>query len=104
MSTSILSKNLIINGDITSSGELVLNGTVNGDMKCAKLTIDKDGAINGDVVGEDVTISGKIEGSVQGRQVSLRKSAQITGEIIHNSMSIEQGTVYSGRLRCDKSL
>lgn len=104
MSTSIISKNLIINGDITSSGELGLNGTVNGDMNCAKLTIDKDGAINGDVVGDDVTISGRIEGSVRGKQVSLRKSAQITGDIIHTSMSIEQGTVYTGRLQCDKNL
>lgn len=104
MSTTVLSKNITITGTVKSSDELVLHGTINGDINCTKLFVEDNGKINGDVIGEDVIVCGKVNGSVRGTKVNLRKTAKVSGDITHRFMSVELGTVYSGKLRCDKSI
>src|SRR5476651_544677 len=57
---SIISSDLVVNGTLTSTGELHIEGQVEGDIRSAALVIGEMALIHGEVVAEDVTVRGRV--------------------------------------------
>ena len=90
-------------GNIISEGFLDINGRVEGNVKCENATIRENGRVKGDVVAEMVQIYGHIEGLVKAKHVNLYATAHVTGVIMHESLSIEDGAFVDGKFkRTDK--
>ena len=53
---SIIGKDLTITGDVTSKGELRIDGRVQGNVHCLSLILGENPEIKGDVKAEDVLI------------------------------------------------
>ncbi|MEO1038312.1 MAG: polymer-forming cytoskeletal protein [Pseudomonadota bacterium] len=96
---SILSSDLSVKGSIASEGEVQLDGSVEGDVRAASLTIGEDAAINGEVIAEHVVIRGRVNGSVRARQVQLASTARVEGDIIHATLAIESGAFFDGNCK-----
>ena len=86
-------------GNVTSEGIVRLEGTIVGDMNCASLVVENDGAISGNIAAEEVNVHGRVEGTVHGKNVILHSSAFVEGDIFHQGIGIEMGTHYDGRLK-----
>jgi cytoskeletal protein CcmA (bactofilin family) len=96
---SILSGDLIINGTVTSEGEIQLDGQIEGDVRAGALIVGEKASVKGEVIAESVTIRGRVLGSVRGRQVQLASTARIEGDIIHSALSVESGAFFEGHCR-----
>ncbi|XBQ15542.1 MAG: polymer-forming cytoskeletal protein [Oceanicaulis sp.] len=96
---SILSADLTVTGSISSEGEVQLDGSVDGDVRAANLTIGEEATVKGEVVAETVTVRGRVEGSVRARQVQLASTARVEGDVIHASLSIESGAYFDGHCK-----
>jgi cytoskeletal protein CcmA (bactofilin family) len=72
---SIISADLTVNGTLTSTGDIQIDGRVEGDVHSTGLVIGEKALINGEVFAEDVTIRGRIQGSVRARKVLLSPSS-----------------------------
>ena len=57
---SMLSQDLNIVGNIKTTGDIQVEGTVEGDIKAHLLTIGETATIKGEVVADDVVINGRI--------------------------------------------
>jgi cytoskeletal protein CcmA (bactofilin family) len=95
---SIISSDVTIKGNITTSGEIQLDGTVEGDVKSNSATIGENGTVKGKVNADDVVVKGTVHGSITGRNIRVEKSAKITGDLCHQTLSIEAGAFIEGNL------
>lgn len=88
---------LVIDGNITGSGDLLLEGTVRGDVKVAHLTVGESGSIEGKVEAETIEVRGRIVGAISGKQVKLQATAYVEGDITHEALAIDVGAYFQGR-------
>ena len=96
---SMLSQDLNIVGNIKTTGDIQVEGTVEGDIKAHLLTIGETATIKGEVVADDVVIDGRIIGRVRGLKVRLTSTARVEGDIIHKTIAIESGAHFEGSVQ-----
>ena len=96
---SLLSADLNISGDLTSTGELQIDGTVTGEVRADTLILGTTASVIGDIAANTVRIYGKLVGQVNAKSVSLGKTADVTGDILHEYIAIENGAALEGHCR-----
>jgi len=96
---SIISADVIMQGNISSAGEIQFDGTLEGDLKASSLIIGDKAIVKGEVICETVTVRGRVEGGIRAKSVSLAASAYIQGDILHSSLSVETGAHFEGNCR-----
>ncbi|WP_299924929.1 polymer-forming cytoskeletal protein [uncultured Pelagimonas sp.] len=96
---STLSPDLHITGNIKTTGDIQVEGTVEGDIRAHLLTIGESATIKGEVIADDVVINGRIVGRVRGLKVRLTATARVEGDIIHKTIAIESGAHFEGSVQ-----
>lgn len=99
MSPSILGDDLSITGNISSKGEIQIDGEVQGDIYCSSMIVGENAHVSGGIAAEDVVVRGKVTGSIRGIRVTLQANSQVEGDIYHQSLAIEQGAYFEGKSR-----
>ncbi|MEO1649110.1 MAG: polymer-forming cytoskeletal protein [Pseudomonadota bacterium] len=94
---SVIGTDVSIKGDVSASVDLHVDGKIEGDIKCASLVQGTDSRISGSVVAETARLSGKVEGSITARELTILKSAIIDGDVHYDALTIEQGAQVEGR-------
>jgi cytoskeletal protein CcmA (bactofilin family) len=97
MASSVIGKDLVLEGGITGEGELHVDGVIRGDVRVARLTIGETGQIEGTVAAEMVEARGKVIGSITAKQIRLFSTAHIDGDITHEQLAMETGASFQGR-------
>lgn len=96
---SVLSNDLHITGNIKTTGDIQVEGTIEGDIRAHLLTIGETATIKGEVVADDVVVNGRIVGRVRGLKVRLTATARVEGDIIHKTIAIESGAHFEGSVQ-----
>ena len=96
---SILSADLKIIGDLHSSGDIQVEGSVEGDIKSQTVTVGEGAQITGSIHAETVRIGGTLNGQVRAPSVTIAKTAKVNGDIIHETLVIEAGAYMEGQCR-----
>lgn len=94
---SVIGADVVIKGDISATADLHIDGTVEGDIKCASLVQGESSSIDGAVIAESARLSGKVAGSITARELVILKSARIEGDVHYDALTIEQGAQVDGR-------
>ena len=96
---SSLSSDLHITGNLKTSGDINVEGQVDGDIRAHLLTIGEGATVKGEVIADDVVINGRIVGRVRGLKVRLTSTARVEGDIIHKTIAIESGAHFEGSVQ-----
>jgi cytoskeletal protein CcmA (bactofilin family) len=96
---SVISADLHITGNVKTTGDIQVEGTVEGDIRAHLLTIGETATINGEVMADDVVINGRVVGRVRGLKVRLTATARVEGDIIHKTIAIESGAHFEGSVQ-----
>ena len=96
---SILSSDLTITGHIKTSGDVQVEGTVEGDIHAHLLTVGEGATVKGEIVADDVVVTGRVVGRVRGLKVRLTSSARVEGDIVHKTIAIESGAHFEGSVQ-----
>lgn len=94
---SILSSDLRIVGEITSTGTVEILGEVEGSITAHGLIIGGEGSVSGLVNADTVEVKGKLDGRVDSKSFTLRAAAQVAADISYSSLVIESGAQIEGR-------
>ncbi|MEO1487847.1 MAG: polymer-forming cytoskeletal protein [Pseudomonadota bacterium] len=94
---SVIGSDVAIKGDVSASADLHVDGMIEGDIKCASLVQGETSHINGAVMAETARLSGKVEGSITARELTILKTAKILGDVHYDALTIEQGAQVDGR-------
>ena len=93
-----------IQGDILSQQSVKIDGQIQGNVQAGGTVIIGDkGAVNGDIRGSDLIVFGKTEGLIEVKKLHLKPNARVTGNIRTQSLQVEDGAVYTGDIRMDRS-
>ncbi|WP_108814929.1 bactofilin family protein [Loktanella sp. Alg231-35] len=96
---SVLSSDLLITGNLKTSGDIKVEGQVEGDVRAHLLTVGEGATVKGEVVADDVVVNGRVVGRVRGLKVRLTSTARVEGDIIHKTIAIESGAHFEGSVQ-----
>jgi cytoskeletal protein CcmA (bactofilin family) len=96
---SIITEDVVIEGNLISGGELQIDGTVNGDVRAHSVVVDAQGVIHGEVVADEVLVRGRIIGPIRGVHVHVYAGGHIEGDVINETISIDNGAYVDGAIR-----
>ncbi len=96
---SVLSSDLHITGNLKTTGDIQVEGTIEGDIRAHLLTVGETATIKGEIIADDVVINGRIVGRVRGLKVRLTATARVEGDIIHKTIAIESGAHFEGSVQ-----
>jgi cytoskeletal protein CcmA (bactofilin family) len=96
---STLSADLTIVGNIKTTGDIQIEGNVEGDIRAHLLTVGEGATVKGEVIADDVVVNGRIVGRVRGLKVRLTSTARVEGDIIHKTIAIESGAHFEGSVQ-----
>jgi cytoskeletal protein CcmA (bactofilin family) len=96
---SIISADLVVQGTLTSTGDIQIDGRVEGDVRSSGLVIGDKAFIQGEVYAEDVTVRGRVQGGIRARKVLLCATCHVEGNILHEAFAVEAGAFFEGNCR-----
>ena len=103
-SVSVKSDEITITGSVTSSGNLIINGNVDGEINCESLEIGPSGVVTGTVKAGQCFLAGKLEGKLSARTVNIASTGDLNGRLSYGKLEIETGANIALRLRKTKQL
>lgn len=98
-SVSVMSSDLTIVGNLRTTGDIQIEGTVEGDIRAHLLTVGESATIRGEIVADDIVVNGRVIGRVRGLKVRLTSTARVEGDIIHKTIAIESGAHFEGSVQ-----
>jgi cytoskeletal protein CcmA (bactofilin family) len=96
---SILSAEVVVRGTIVSQGDIQVDGRIEGDIRAASVVVGEKAVIEGDVFAEDAAIRGNVRGSISAHRVQLAATCRVSGNILHETLSVESGAFFEGNCR-----
>ena len=101
---SIISPDLKIKGDLVSSGDIKVEGSVEGSISCRTLTLGDNPILNCNVTADTVRVNGEFSGQVKATKVVLTSTARFNGDIYQETLEVEDGASiqgFVGRLKAE---
>jgi cytoskeletal protein CcmA (bactofilin family) len=95
---SILQEGMSIRGELDATGDVRLDGHLEGKISVSdRLTIGEGGNLVADVVAGEVVVMGSIQGNIQAhRRIEIRKGAVVVGDVTTPVLVIEEGVRFHG--------
>lgn len=95
---SVIGADVVIDGNITATVDLHIDGKISGDIKCAALVQGEGSTVTGAIIAERAQIAGTVNGSVSAKELIVERSARITGDVHYEKISIAAGGKVDGKL------
>lgn len=98
---SNIGKSFFIKGDINGSGELYIDAHVEGTVHLPgdRVTVGPNGMVTADITAAEVSVRGSVQGKLTASErVDIRSDGSLTGEVLAERISIEEGAVFKGRI------
>jgi cytoskeletal protein CcmA (bactofilin family) len=89
-------KPLSIFGKIVGHGGLTIFGRVEGEVRASSVVIAEGAQIVGDVVAEELIVSGHVKGTIHADRVRLGGTSVVEGDIFHRALVIEENARFEG--------
>lgn len=104
-SINLIGAGTTIKGEIKSSGDIRIDGTLVGPVTSkGKIIVGNTGIVEGEIYCQNADIFGKVDAKVEVEELlSLKSTAKLTGEISSDKLSIEPGAIFTGSCSMDKS-
>lgn len=100
----ILGETSQIKGDISGEGMTLLKGKVTGNIEGEQIIIDEQATITGDICGHTVSVAGRVEGHITGRDmVEIKATGNVKGDIKTPKIAIEEGAYFQGFCHMEQS-
>lgn len=95
---SSLASDLRFEGNVSGSGDLVVDGQIKGDVCVTRLTVGESGSVEGKVAADHVEVHGRVIGAITGKQIRLIATAYVDGDITSEQLAIDIGAYFQGRV------
>jgi len=97
-SINIISEGTKIKGDIIANGDIRIDGELLGNISAkGRLVIGPKGKIEGQILCNNIEISGNVKGKVTASElINMKSTSQIVGDIVAGKLSVEPGSIFSG--------
>ncbi|HUJ47783.1 MAG TPA: polymer-forming cytoskeletal protein [Rhizomicrobium sp.] len=99
--TSVISKALKITGQLESTENIQIDGQIDGDVRGVNVKVGNGAKVKGTVYGEEVELAGTVEGKIEAKKVVLTGTAHMSGDVVHQDITIQSGAHIDGHCKPD---
>jgi len=86
-------------GKIECNGPAQVFGRIEGEVCASDLLVGDGATIDGSVIAQNVTVCGRIKGTIRAVRVKLQYGGAVEGDIFHRSLSIDENSLFEGSSR-----
>ena len=98
-SSLMIGEGVTITGTIKASNKVTVQGTIDGDIECNSVTINKSGNVKGKIKTETMTVEGKAEGEMNDNTVlNIKSEGHVSGKVFYGEIQIDEGGKISGEI------
>jgi cytoskeletal protein CcmA (bactofilin family) len=100
-----IGKSLIIKGEVTGSESLYIDGRVEGSINLPgnRITVGRNGVVSANMTAREIVVIGKVKGNLSASdRVDIRSEGSLTGDVIAQRISIEDGAFFKGGIDIQK--
>lgn len=94
---AVISAGLAISGDLDCTEEVVVNGTVIGDIRSPTVLIGESGMVDGTITADAVSVLGVAKGRIEAVEVAIGRTAKVYATVFHHQLTVEPGAIVQGR-------
>ena len=87
-----ISKNITIEGNITGTDSVKIEGTLIGNIEVNNVSIGKNGSVRGSIIAQKVSNSGRVEGTITCNDLNIMQTGYVTNKI-HANVVILSGEI-----------
>jgi cytoskeletal protein CcmA (bactofilin family) len=94
-------KSVVFRGDLISSEDMTIDGRIEGsiEVRSHHLTIGPNASIEADVAARQVTVFGKVSGSLAVEErVEIRHGATVEADLTCQTLAIQEGAYFCGKV------
>ena len=101
-----IGKSLVIKGEVTGSESLYIDGRVEGSINLSgnRVTVGRNGVVAANINAREIVVLGKVRGNLTASdRVDIRGEGSLTGDVVAQRISIEDGAYFKGRIEIDRA-
>jgi cytoskeletal protein CcmA (bactofilin family) len=101
-----IGKSLVIKGEVSGSESLYIDGRIEGAINLPgnRVTIGRNGQVTANINARESVVLGKVKGNVTvSDRVDIRNEGSLTGDVVCQRLSIEDGAYFKGSIDIRKS-
>src|SRR5579872_1296249 len=94
-----IGKSLVIKGEVSGSESIFIDGKVEGSISLAgnRVTVGRNGNVAANITAREIVVLGKVRGNLNASdRVDIRNEGSLTGDVIAQRISIEDGAFFKG--------
>lgn len=96
---SVISSGLSINGILNCEETMDIEGKIEGDIIGNVVTIRELGEVQGNITAKVLNLKGKFNGKIKSEKINIAKQADIKGTLEYVSLCVEDGAKIEGDLK-----
>ena len=98
---SIIDSGLTVDGTISCQGELIVKGTLKGQLDGETVVIAEEGAVYAETKVKRITIGGTFEGNLKvAEDLTILATGKCSGKVACQDMTFEAGGVLNADVTC----
>jgi cytoskeletal protein CcmA (bactofilin family) len=101
-----LGKSIAINGEVSGSGSLYIDGRVEGSINLLgnRVTVGRNGVVLANINAREIVILGEVHGTMTASdRFDIRSEGSLTGDIVAQRVSLEEGAYFKGSIDIRKN-
>jgi len=96
---NVLNSDVEIKGDLKFSGEMSLDGKIDGDIRGeGTLVLGDTSVVNGNIDTHSASVRGKVNGNIVAKdKLEVKAKSEVFGDIRASKLVIEEGVIFVGK-------
>ena len=98
-SKNVLTSDVEIKGNLRFSGELELDGKLEGEIQTdGVLNLGDTAVVSGNINAQSVVVRGKVNGNITAKEkIEIKSNAELFGDIRATKLVVEEGVTFVGK-------
>jgi cytoskeletal protein CcmA (bactofilin family) len=101
--STIIGEGYVFTGELKGASVIRIEGRIIGNVNVdSGVVLGEKGIIEGNIITKSAIVYGTVNGNVKTSQLEIKKSGHVTGDITTDTVEIELGAQYNGKLNMNK--
>lgn len=102
-SINLLGAGTVVKGNITSNGDIRIDGTLIGSIQSkGKVVVGPTGIVEGEIVCQNADLSGNVKAQVNVTELmTLKSTSRLVGDVKTSKLAIEPGAMFTGSCKME---
>lgn len=97
---TIIGNDIIFKGDLNGDSVIRIDGKVEGNISLKQgIILGEKAFVEGNMESDYIILFGHIKGNIKSKEIILKSTGTVQGDIVTDALEIEMGSRYNGNLK-----